>query len=478
MSNFNFSKSVAWYGVGNFFIRALSILLLPLYSNLLTVEEFGNLSLLMSVYAIGGVLFQFGLQNALNKYFIEEKSKEKKKLIFSSIFNSIILFGLLFTVVLWFTAPQFSQLIFDSEKYSELIKLVVIIIFLETFTFYILFLLKTKGLAKQSVVFTIVGGVINLFLNIVFVYQYRLGVLGILLAQLITAAVLVILTFKVISKEYVFKIDNEIFKRVLKFSFPLLLANILTVGVNVADRFILNSLMGRDEVGIYSFSYRIAIVMNVFVVSFSNAWHPHSLNLFYANDYQHTFGKTLTKLIAVSCVLLLTVSFFSKYLFELNILNVNIFNAAYKGGVIVIPLVMIGYIFSGLSTFYTVYPSVTNKTFHFLISDIIAFGSNLLLNFILIPRIGIMGAAYATAIGFFLGAAYLFIISKKEIKIDYQKKELLIIISVALGALIVGLKLMNIYLNIALIIFYVFILHHFVKIKLNQIFKLSKVAKQ
>mgnify|MGYP001277112085 CR=1 FL=1 len=473
MNNSSFSKSVAWYGIGNFFIRALSILLLPLYSNLLSIEEFGNFALLMSIYSIGVVIYQFGMQSALNKFFIEEKSEEKKKLIFSSIFNSIILIGILCTSVLWFTAPQISLLIFDSLNQSEIIKLIIVVIFLETFTFFILYLLKTKGLAKKSVFFTILGGIINLLLNIILVYQYRLGVMGIVLAQLITAVVLLIFSIKVIREDYELKIDKEIFKVVLKFSFPLLLANLLTVGVNVADRFILNTLIGRDEVGIYSFSYRIAIVMNVFVVSFSNAWHPHSLNLFYSNEYRETFGKTLTKLIALSCVLLLVVSLFSQYLFELNVFNINIFNSAYKGGVIVIPLVMIGYLFNGLSMFFTVYPSVSNKTFHFLISDIIAFGSNLILNFFLIPRIGIMGAAYATAIGFLLGAAYLFIISRKEIKIDYQKKELLIIVFVALGALFVGLKLMNIYLSISLILIYIFILQRFVKIKFNQIFKIS-----
>nr|MBP9581353.1 oligosaccharide flippase family protein [Ignavibacterium sp.] len=335
MNNSSFSKSVAWYGIGNFFIRALSILLLPLYSNLLSIEEFGNFALLMSIYSIGVVIYQFGMQSALNKFFIEEKSEEKKKLIFSSIFNSIILIGILCTSVLWFTAPQISLLIFDSLNQSEIIKLIIVVIFLETFTFFILYLLKTKGLAKKSVFFTILGGIINLLLNIILVYQYRLGVMGIVLAQLITAVILLIFSIKVIREDYKLKIDKEIFKVVLKFSFPLLLANLLTVGVNVADRFILNTLIGRDEVGIYSFSYRIAIVMNVFVVSFSNAWHPHSLNLFYSNEYQETFGKTLTKLIALSCVLLLVVSLFSRYLFELNVFNINIFNSAYKGGVIV-----------------------------------------------------------------------------------------------------------------------------------------------
>jgi len=81
MNKTSLSKSVAWYGLGNIFVRALSFLLLPLYSNLLSTKSFGDYSLLMSVYAVALVIYQFGMFGALNKFFIEEKSEQKKKLI-------------------------------------------------------------------------------------------------------------------------------------------------------------------------------------------------------------------------------------------------------------------------------------------------------------------------------------------------------------------------------------------------------------
>lgn len=474
MNNSSLSKSVAWYGAGNLFIRSLSFILLPLYSNLITTEEFGNFALLMSVYAIGIVIYQFGMQSALNKFFIEEKSEDRKKLIFSSVFNSILIIGIVFSVIFWFAAPQFSILIFDSEKYSYLLILIIISILIETLSFFILYLLKTRELAKKTVNYTIIGGVFNLIFNLILVYQLRLGVAGIILSQLFAGTILLLLLIKVTKEYYLPRIDSEIFKVIFKFSFPLLLANLLTAGVNVADRFILNSLMGRSEVGIYSFSYRIAIVMNVFVASFSMAWEPHSLNLFYSNEYKKAFGKTLTRLVTLSCVLLLVVSLFARHLFDLHIFGVLIFNPAYKAGAIIIPLVMIGYIFNGISSFYSVYPSISNKTFHFLISDIIAFGINIVLNFILIPRVGILGAAFATAVGFLCGATYLFFISRDEIKIVYQTRDLSIIIISALLFLLIGLNVKNLYVDISLVLAYFLTLHYFAKIKIGQIFKFSQ----
>lgn len=474
MDKSSFSKSVAWYGLGNLFIRSMSFILLPLYSNLISTKEFGDFALLMSVYAIGVVLYQFGMQSALNKFYIEEESPERKKLIFSSVFNSIIILGLLFTVIFWFSAPRISELIFSNDKYSYLLLLIVITILVETLSFFIIFLLKTKEFARQAVTYSIIGGIINLLLNLLLVYYYRLGVTGIILAQFITGTLLLLLLIRIIGQDYLPKIDREIFKAIFRFSFPLMMANLLTAGVNVADRFILNKLMGREQVGIYSFSYRIAIVMNVFVASFSTAWHPHSLNLFYSNDYKQAFGKTLTKLVALSCVLLLVVSLFARHLFEINISGVAIFNPAYRAGIVIIPLVMIGYIFNGISSFYSVYPAISNKTYHFLIADVTAFGSNIILNFILIPKAGMLGAAFATAAGFLVGATYLFFISRDEIKIKYQTRDLSVIIIAALLFLLIGLNVRNLFVDITLVLAYFLTLHYLAKIKINEIFRFSQ----
>jgi O-antigen/teichoic acid export membrane protein len=241
----------------------------------------------------------------------------------------------------------------------------------------------------------------------------------------------------------------------------------------VADRFILNISSGREVVGVYSFSYRIAIIMNIFVISFTTAWSPHSLNLFYANDYKTAFGKTLNKLVALSCLLLLVVSLFAPYLFDIHMFGVSFFNQSYRAGVLIIPLVMTGYIFNGISSFYSVYPTVSNKTYHILISDLTAFIINVGLNILLIPKIGMLGAAFATLAGYIFAAAYLFVISRNEIKIDYKPKDLMVIILIALIFLFIGLNLASLTINFLLILIYLTALNYLTDFKLAQLFKLS-----
>lgn len=467
------SKSVAWYGMGNLFIRSVSFILLPFYSNLISTSEFGNYALLISVYAIISVLYQFGMHGSLNKFYIEERSEKKKKLIFSSMLNFIILIGIIVTVILCFSAREITEMIFDSPDYSSLLILVFISLLIETLCFYILLLLKTKELSKQAVIYAGTGAILNLTFNIIFVFVYKLSVAGIILAQLLSSAMLFLIMLKAIRNDYILKLDPVVLKFLLKFAYPLLIAGFLSAAVDVADRFILNYFLGTSEVGIYSLAYRIAMVMNVFVISFRTAWNPYSLNLFYSSEYKSTFGSTLSKLVAISCIILLTLSLFSRYLFEINLFGITLFNPVYKPGIIILPLVIIGYIFSGISSFYSVYPNISNKSYHFLISDLIAFISNIIVNIILIPKYGIIGAAFATAIGFLFGAMYLFFISRNQIKIDYQTKELSVIILSALIFLLIGLNLENIFVNILAVIGYLLSLQYFLKLNLTKIFRLN-----
>jgi O-antigen/teichoic acid export membrane protein len=473
MNNKTLSGSVAWYGLGNLFVRSLAFILLPLYSNLISTTEFGNYSLLISVYAVVQVFFQFGMFGALNKFYIAEKSENKKLLIFSSILNSIFIIASLLTLILWLLSSQISVIIFNSPDFKNILTLTFVALLFETLGFYILSLLKTMGRAKKVVEYSAFGAILNLVLNIYFVYFLRLSIFGIILAQLISGIILLLLLLPLLRNKYVFKIDKAILNVVIKFSLPLIFANLFMAGSNVADRFILNIYSGREQVGLYSFAYRIALIMSILIASFSTAWYPHSLNLFYTDNYKFSFGKILNKLLAVSCLLLLVVSLLAGYLFEIHLLGISFFNPAYRSGIIIIPIIMIGYLLNGISSYYSVYPSVSNKSYHLMFSELIAFLMNVILNIILIPHLGIIGAALSTAIGFLCGASYLFVISRREIKIEYHVKEISVIISTALLLLVVGKELNNFFIDIIIILLYLFILHFFTKIKLNRIFRIA-----
>jgi O-antigen/teichoic acid export membrane protein len=453
------TKSVAWYSAGNVFVRSASFLLLPLYSNVITVSDFGIYSIIMSFYAVSSVLFQGGLQSAFSKYYIE---REEKNEIFSVIMNVVIAWGALILLSVLIFAPFFSEFLLGTEQYGGLFRLITLSLYFETIVFFILHLFKTKEEAVKAVIYTSVGAIVNVLLNIFFVYINEQGITGIIKAQLYSTILTLVILLPYFKLNYKFDLQRffktSFFKPLLFFSLPVFISGIFSSFVDVADRFIINNFLGEGQTGLYSFAYRIAMLMNIFVISFRTAFTPYSINLYSSGDYSRKLGKVLVSLLAAGGLIIIVMTFFTDDLFRIRFSGVNLFSENYEGGIFVLPYILGGYFFSVLMSFYSVYPYVSGRSFHFLVSDALSFTVNITLNLVLIPGAGIKGAAMATLFSFMAGAAYLYTISSGKIKINYRKKEMGVVVLSTVIILLAGIYLDNIIADILLLVLYILIL--------------------
>ena len=461
------SRATAWYTIGNLFVRSVSFLLLPLYSNLISTEEFGRYSLVMSLYAIIAVFYQSGLQSALSKYYLEEENESRRKEIFSTIINAAGLIGITLSIIIFILSGWIALEATGTAGYSGLIRIIFASLFFETITFITLHLLRTKELARKVVVYSSFSAVVNLIFNIYLVYFLKLGIFGIIWAQLVTSVSLFFILLPFLRDSYMPRMRTDMLKTFLTFSYPLVIAGLLSAAVEVIDRFIIDHFLGKSEVGIYSFAYRIALVMNIFVMSLRGAWTPYSIRIYNAGNYSEEFGKSLTKIVGVSLLIFLTVSIFIDDLFTLNFSGFFHFNPQYRGGIEIIPVVLASYIFSAVVTYYSVYPYVSGKSIHFLVSDLIALVINIVLNFWLIPLYGIMGAAAATFFSYLGNAAYLVIISERKIKITYEMWKIVsILFSISLFYLVS--KLLDLFaVDVILFIIAFFLVYRLIGFKLK-----------
>lgn len=467
-------EATAWYGIGNLFVRVVGFVLLPLYSNLIPVEQFGVYSLMMSTYAIAGVFYQFGMIASLTNFYLKESEESGRKIIFSTVINSIIILGFILTAIAYLVLPILSKKILGSNEYFSLFFLLFVIIFFETISSFILQLFKTQELSKKVVVYLFVSAFLNLLLNIWFVYELGMGIRGIIYAHLLTSFLVFALLIPLIKHSYTFIINKKTLTSTYLFALPLFISGIFASGMDVADRFILDHFLGKREVGEYSFAYRLAMITNIFVISFRAAWTPYALNHFKDNDYANNFGKILIKVLAIGAFILLLVSFFADDLFDVELLGRKLFNPVYKNGLVILPYVVVGYIFSSLASFYSVYPFVSNKSYHFLISDGLGLVSNLVLNFFLIPSFGLAGAGISTCVSFMIAALYLYFISKDKIIIAYPKEEMLTTILASSVLMVLGIEYNNFILQMALILIYLLMIEFILKIKISKLFRIMQ----
>lgn len=467
-------KATVWYSAGNLLVRLVNFILLPLYSNLISVEQFGIYSLLMSIYAIAAVFYQLGMTSSFTNFYLKELDENKRKIVFSSIINAILLLGVGLTVIIIALSQFLSQKILGSKDYYLLVDFIFIALFIDTVSAFILQLFKTLEQSKRVVMYMLVSAVLSFVLNILLVYQLKKGIYGIIIAQLVTSAAMFILLLIPIRKIYSPSIDNKIMKAVILFSLPLFISGLFASGVDVGDRFILDFFLGKKQVGEYSFAYRIAMITNIFVISFRTAWTPHALNRYHQGNYKDSFGKIFLKLLSAGILLLLVVSFFAEDLFKIQINNNYLFNPQYKGGLIILPYVILGYIFSSIAAFYSIYPFVSGKSYHFLVSDGLGLIANVVCNVILIPKLGMLGAGISTCVSFMIISFYLFVISKNKIEVDYQKKENLIIVLSGISGVVLGLLVNDFVVQLVLVALFLITAKFAVKIEIIRLFNLTK----
>jgi O-antigen/teichoic acid export membrane protein len=461
-------KSTFLYTIGNLFARSLSFLLLPFYSNLISVKEFGNYALIMSGYAIIAAIYQGGLQNGYSKYYFENADKTYRKNIFSTLFNFVFLVGFALSIIFTIFAKDISFFLLNDPGRTHLIRVAVWMLFFDSLFYTALHSLKTQELARSVIYYSSFSAIFNLILNIFLVFIMKRGIDGILEAQLISGILSLFIIFPILKKNTSFNVENSLLKKMLIFSIPLLISGVLSSFVDVIDRFIINDLIDKSAVGLYSFAYKIALLMNVFVISFRTAWTPYSIRV-YKNEKQYPvlFGANFTKLIALSVFIFLIVTLLIDDMFSIRIFTVNIINPKYGGGLNIIPLVMLGYIFSGLVSYYSVYPFVSGKSYHFIISDLIAFIANVIFNLILIPVWGLVGAGMSTMLSYAFSFLYLLAISK-DVKIDYQKLELISIIGLGIIFFIIGSYFDLIFIDITILFSFSYLI--------NSILRLNKFS--
>lgn len=443
-SKTNLFKNTFIYTFGNLFSRGLSFILLPFYSYFFSASEFGVYSVIISAMTIISTFLNLGLQGIFVKEIAETNNYETRKKIFTSVFQIVLFLHLFFLLIVSITSDELSYLITSSPNYN----FQIVLAFLSILFYNVSYFSSSFYIALENSSFlvkiTSIAALVNFISNIILIGFIKTGINGIFYSQILSSILLIFLSSESIRQNFYFSFESKIISLLIKSSLPLLASGIFGIMVELIDRIFILKILGEYEAGIYSFGYRIALVYNLFILSFKTSWIPHIMKQKdrLEEELKNHLGRVFTKIIFFSAFITLSVVFFVDELFDIKIFGVSIFNESYRESIIVVLPVMLGYLFNLLMVFYSFAPYFKNKTIHFLYSDLIAFTLNILFNILLIKRFGIIGAALATLIAFMGGAFYLFNYSKRVIVANYELKKIIIIIFSSFIIYLIG-KLSN-----------------------------------
>jgi O-antigen/teichoic acid export membrane protein len=409
------------YTVGVILSRAASFLMLPIYTRYLTPENYGVLELLELTVDVVSIVVGVGILNGFSKFYYDCTTEDEQKTLVSTIFLLVGSCYFLGSFLGATASDSLSNILFGSDQYSRL----VLISFANLF-FMILFhinayYLRTQQKSKTFVVITSLDLVLKISLNLLFVVVFGMGVLGVLVSTLISFAL--ISTFMTIHtfSRIGFRFSRDVAFRLMRFGAPFILSGLAAFINTYADRYFLKHYGDLASVGLYSLGYKFGFLLMVFPVKpLMNIWLVQRFELIRKDGYEDVFNRVLTWF----CVITLSVALFVAMIVRdvLRIMSAPPFWSAWS----IVPVILLAYFFQACTDFFNFGIYQSEKTRHVAYGTVAAAATTVVMAFLLIPRFGGQGAAWATLIAFAVRMVYFYVASQKLFPVRYELRKPLI----------------------------------------------------
>ncbi|UCE18752.1 MAG: flippase [Gemmatimonadota bacterium] len=411
-------KHTSIYGLGDIVGRSISFILIPLYTHHLSTAEYGVMALAYVFIGFVNVLYIMGLNTAFLRFFVAERDKEGRKTLFSTVVIFLGCTSFLGSCCLWFASPAVAALLFGNSMYVLYVRLMALILFIDTLAQFPLLTLRALEKSKSYAAMTVIRFALTVGLNLYFVLFLRRGVEGILLSNLFASLSIFILLVP-ISVRYLKKtVSVSLLKQLLQFGLPLIPAVLCVLVIDLSDRYLLEHFSGLEEVGLYSLGYRLGMIMTLFVSAFRIAWPPFFLSVAEQNDAKNIYASVFTYFVLAGAVFFLGVTLYLRIVLHLFVGEV------YWEASRIVPVILLSYLFYGMYVNFIVGVYITKKTKPVPYVTGFAAGVNILFNLLLIPKLGMMGAALATLMAYMSMALFLYLINTKVFPIPYEMSRL------------------------------------------------------
>ena len=414
------------YGVGLLANKAISFVLLPLYTYYFSPAELGAYNIVQSIWLFVILFYLYGQETSFIKIFIDGKDVNEKTEVYSTTLIMLTATSLIFSALFYFLAEPISGLLNfeDPVKGVKYLKILSLLLFTDTMFRFPLLLLRAELKANKYLLLTLLSLLINVVLNFVLIIYYRIGVEAIFYSYIISVVV-TFLAGLVMTKSY-FSL-NFSFKRakqLIQYGNKFILVGVFILLIDVSDRFFLKYFFNEGVVGIYSANYRLASVMSLLIAAFRFSWTPYFLNLEKNPENKKIISQIFTYLVLTGLFLFLAFALFTEPIVKLPLGKFSLLDPRYQSGLVIIPYVLLAYLFSGLYSALSVASFYANKTKELLFVSALGFLINTVLNFVLISNYGILGASVSTMVTYFFMMVYIYSRSQKIYKIDFELRKI------------------------------------------------------
>lgn len=403
-------KNTVIFSIGNFGTKIISFFLVPLYTNILTTREYGTVDLIYTIGMVLVPLLTLNIGESIMRFALD-KDADCDKIMSTGI--TILIFGAIIGLLILPIANLFESV----SNYS-----IYIYLYTLTLAFSQIFLCYLRGkefLLKYSIGNIIQSLTIAIF-NIIFLIGMKKGIEGYLMAYILANVCTGLYGFwagkvNLVIKKY--SIDIELSKSMIKYSVVLIPNSFMWWIMNSSDRMMVSAMISVTANGIYAVAYKIPTLLSTITTIFNQAWSYSAIREDESEDKEEYNNRVYDNLVTIVIVvatglLMIMKPFLSVYV-----------GKEYYAAWHYVPYLIVGFVFMTLGSFIATSYTVHKDSMGFLISGTVGAIINLILNFILIPMMGVSGAAFATCISYFGVFVYRIKDTQKYIKLRVFKRK-------------------------------------------------------
>ncbi|MDT1068047.1 oligosaccharide flippase family protein [Providencia stuartii] len=415
----NFLKNSSIYLTANLLNAAIPFLLLPILTRYLTVEEYGQIAMFQML--LSGLSTFIGLNSigSATRKFYDDVSKQNLKIFNGTCFQLLIISSFLCVILALFSTNILSQFL------SIPVDWIYIAIFISILTYITTFLLtqwQINNQAKNFGILQVSGSLINMLLSLQLVILLKEGASGRVNAQLISVLIIAFLSIIILYRKKIiniFTFNMSYLKEALSYGIPLIPHHIGIFLISAVDRFFINKEMGLEKAGIYMVAMQLSSALAILFDAINKAYVPWLFNKLKKNNIEDKIK--IVKYTYFYFILLIICAIFAFFISPYFLIFIA--GDKYTESASLIGWLCIGQIFSGMYLMVTNYLFFSKKTGRLALTTITTGIINIILLLILIPYLGLLGAAYAFIISKFIQFIFTWIISYYSLKMPWLIKE-------------------------------------------------------
>jgi len=401
----------AAYTAASILSKLIAVALLPLYTRYLTPADYGAAEVMFAAVVSASIVVRLGLIEALLRFYYRDD--EDPHQVLSSTFAGLFWFATIGVLVALPFATQISEALLDRPA-AGLVRISIGGLWVLTMFEFMLTTFRLEERARAYFVTTILNVLITIGLTVVLVVGAGDGARGLLIGSYASGAAFVLALLVAQRRRLSLRFDRALLRRLLRFGLPTMPAEASLYLLNFVDRIIIVRSVGLAEAGLYSLAVKFAQAINVIVRGFQLAWPPLAYSIRDDDEARGVYATVVT-LFVTGCAFAVTgMWLFSRWI--VRALAAPEFFGSYKA----IGLISTAVTLYALYLVLVVILGRTGRTEFNFPATLAALVANIALNLILVPPLGIVGAALALVASYVVVLVLMYGFTQRLFPVPYE----------------------------------------------------------